>query len=281
MPVNQQDFQRNLSADTTRKYSPAIWHDCPVDSILSDRSQAAYHEDDFLNFSDLSIDAQAADHPHSHGYGSYIDTGVTFTQLPLAGGVLEIAGNDADNDEGILTTGGNTGTLAVLSDVSSTRSGPLWFECRIKKASIADNALAFFVGLSEEGLAAANTLIDDTGEIASKDMIGFRVLHDNGEELDFVYRKAGQAVQEIANISTLVADTYIKLGFKFDPRQPIESRIRIFVNNVEYTTKITHANMIAATFPDAEELALLLSTKVGAAAESKFQIDWWRVAQMY
>ena len=46
------------------------------------------------------------------------------------------------------------------------------------------------------------------------------------------------------------------------------------------STYVTGTNIAADTFPDGEELALLLATKVGAAAESKFQMDWWRVAQL-
>lgn len=275
MPVNAQDFVRNLSADTRRIMSPAIWHDCPIDALRSDPTQGVFFFDDFLNFSQHISDQD------TQQYAGYIDTGVTLKQLPVVGGVLEVAGNDADNDEGSITTGGNTGTLAVLSDVTSTRSGPLWFECRIKKASVADNALAFFVGLHEEGGAIADALVNDTGVVGDKDSIGFTVHHDNGEEINFHYKKAGATAQEIANIATMVADTYIKLGFKFDPRQPVESRIRVFVNNVEYSTKVTHDQMVASTFPDNEELALLLATKVGAAAESKFQMDWWMLAQMF
>jgi hypothetical protein len=273
--MNTVTYRKNLSADTTRGPSPNIWANCPVLDILEDPGLGMYFFDDFLNFS-KHVSAQ-----NVQQYASYIDTGVTIQSLPLIQGVLEVAGNDADNDEGSITTGGNTGTLAVISDTAGDDK-KLWFEARIKKASIADNACAFFVGLSEEALAAADTLVDDTAEIASKDMIGFRVKQDNGEELDFVYRKAGQAVQEvIAAGASMVADTYIKVGFVYDPNRPAANRIAIFINGVEQTTYVTATNIAAATFPDAEELALLLATKVGAAAESKFQMDWWRLVQLY
>jgi hypothetical protein len=90
---------------------------------------------------------------------SYIDTGVTIKSLAVQDlsegehGILEVAGNDADNDEGSITTGGNVGTIGLISDTAA-QAKRLAFECRIKKASVDDNACAFFVGLSEEGLSA-------------------------------------------------------------------------------------------------------------------------------
>lgn len=269
--------RQNLSsADTRRGPSPNIWGDCPVKDIIENPGLGVYFFDDFLNLSQHVSDQDVQQ------YASYIDTGVTIKQLPVIGGVLEVAGNDADNDEGSITTGGNTGTLAVISDTSG-EDRKLWFECRIKKASVSDNACAYFVGLAEEGLAGADTLVNDTGVLkTTADFIGFRVLHDNGEEIDFVYQKASQTpVEVIAAAASMVADTYIKLGFVYDPTAPTAKRIRIFVNNVEQSTYVTGANIAAATFPDAEELALLLATKVGAAAESKFQMDWWRLAQLF
>ena len=225
--------------------------------------------DDFMNYP-AHISAQTIGN-----YATYIDTGVTLKQAAgEATGAIEVAGNDADNDEGIITTGGNSGGMVAID---ATGAGRIAFECRIKKASIADNALSFFVGLAEEGLAAANTLVDDTGALASKDMIGFSTLHDAGEELDFTWRTAGETTQVHANIADMVADTYMKMGFLYDPgNHPDDKKIKIFIDNgVEESVYVTQTNLAASTFPDDEELALLLSTKVGAAAESKLQMDWW------
>ena len=36
----------------------------------------------------------------------------------------------------------------------------------------------------------------------------------------------------------------------------------------------------ATSFPDGEEVGLMLATKVGTAAEVKVDIDWWRFAQL-
>ena len=254
--------------------SNLIWHDCPWLEMLEDPGLGYVFWDDFLNFSQhISIQ-------NTQQYSSYVDTGVTIKSLATAvGGVIEVAANDADNDEGSIQVGGNSGVMGVISDTAADAK-KMWFEARIKKASIADNALAFFVGLGEENLAAENTLIDNTGEFAAKDCIGFRVKHDNGEELDFVYGKAATPTEVIANIKAMVADTYVKVGFKYDPDEIAAKRIKIYHDNVEQSTYVTGTNIAAATFPDAEEMGLLLATKVGAAAESKLELDWWRFAQL-
>lgn len=264
--------RQNLSAHTGRGPSPNVWHNFPILEILEDPGKGLYYFDDFLNFGKHNT-AQAVQQ-----YASYIDTGVTIQGLPLVGGIVEVAGNDADNDEGSITTGGNTGTIATISATAGAET-PIWFEARVKKASIADNALAFFLGLAEEGLAAADTLVDDTGEVASKDLIGFQVLHAAGATVNAVWRKAGQAkVTNIAAVTSMVADTYIKLGFTYDPFSlSANERIKWFVNGVEQSTYGTAANIAAATFPAGEELALLWATKVGGAVESKTQMDWWRL----
>ena len=43
---------------------------------------------------------------------------------------------------------------------------------------------------------------------------------------------------------------------------------------------VTAALIAAAAFPDAEPMAAVWCAKVGAAAESKAQMDWWRAVQL-
>lgn len=255
---------------SSRLLSPRIFGNLPIKNF-SVGLGGRYFFDDFLNFGQHISDQD------TQQYSSYIDTGVTLKQSAAdASGAVVVAGNDADNDEGSMTTGGNLGGLVAID---ATGSGRIAFECRIKKASVADNACAFFIGLGEEGLAAGNTLVDNTGEIADKDMIGFRVKHDGGEEIDFAWNKAGGSIQEHANIHTMVADTYVKLGFLYDPiNHSNDKQIKLFVDGVEESVYVTQTQLEAATFPDDEELALLLATKVGAAAESTLTLDWWALA---
>lgn len=263
---------------TGRGPSPALWGNVMSRMLTAPGEDGVLFYDDFINFNQHITDQNV------QTYSSYIDTGVTLKQKdvndPSGGeiGVMEVAGNDADNDEGHLATGGDVGGWIVISDTAGDECG-VYFECRLKKASVAANALAFFVGLSEAGLCAVETLIDDTGEVASKDLIGFQVLQDDGDGVDFMFRKAGQTkVTVLANTTNMVANTYLKLGFRYQPWAVTSKRIAHFVNGAESGTYGTGTQIAAATFPDAEELGMLLATKVGAAAESTLQMDWWAAA---
>ena len=262
------------ATDTTSGSSPIIWADCPTLEIEHDPGRGFHFFDDFTNF------AQHISDQDTQQYASYIDTGVTLTQLPaVINGQMQVAGNDADNDEGILATHG------PLVQVSTAAPKKLWFECRIKKASIADNAMSVFVGLAfDHGdsvpLSSANTLVDNTGSPGSFSFLGFHNDAANGDAIDFMYRAEGQAqTVGIAGVAVPVADTYVKLGFVYDPNAENANKVTVYVNGTKSSTYITQTQLEAAVFPDAEPLGLLLSTKVGAAAESKVTLDWWRVAQ--
>jgi hypothetical protein len=215
-------------------------------------------------------------HPEvvSSGYATYNDTGVTFLEYfanDELGGGMEVAGNDADEDEGSIQT-----APAFQIDANGNL-GVVAFEARIKKASIADGALCFFAGLAENGYAAADALVDATGEMKDADFIGFRNKADAGEEMDFVYMLNGQTLTEpIANVQTMVADTWYKVGFVFDPAYPADKKIKVFVDNVEQTTYVTQTNLDTATgsaFPAGQAMGAAFATKTTLVGESKAQIS--------
>lgn len=266
------------SGDNGHRLSDSIWrrHGVPeLTEILNGQVDGWVLEDDFLDCPTFATTVV------QKGYLTYQDTGVTMQSATGAtgqGGVLEVAGNDADNDEGSIVAN-PLGAPFIISDTAAEEYG-LAAEFRIKKASIADNALSFFIGLSEEATAAANALVDDTGVVADKDHIGFSCVAAAGETVNWVYKKAGQTAQTaLAAAHTLVADTYVKLGFLYLPTRKASKRIACFVNGVEQSTYITSTNIAAATFPDGEELTFHFATKVGAAAESKAQLDRFRIMQ--
>lgn len=269
------DLKGNLgSEDTTRAPSQSIWGDCPWTPIAEGAVSGTIFFDDFVNQPTF-----VAGTGSTLKYAYYGDTGVTFTSLKLVGGVLEIAGNDADNDEGILQ---QYGAPWVVSDTAG-EDFKLWFECRFKKASIGDDSLAMFVGLAQDGQTAVEAMVDDTGVLrTTAAWLGFQVLADNGEELDFVYQENAQTINElIAPVDSLEADTYVKAGFLYDPQEETARRIKAFINGIEQTTYVTGTQIAAATFPDQTELAFTITTKVMSnTAEVKSQFDWVRIAQL-
>ena len=257
--------------------SPIIWADLPRD--IQDPNVGFEFFDDFLNQNTIVAGTGSTDK-----YGSYGDTGVTFTQkAAVVGGQVEIAGNDADNDEAVLTT---HGPLAQISDTAGD-DRKLWFEARFSKASIANNGLGFFLGLAFDhgsSVPISNTLAltDDDANLGAFSYLGFHCDQADGDAIDFVYKAEGGAqTVAIAGVQVPVADTFYKFGFTFDPKAETAKRIKVYVDGTEQTTYVTGTNIAAATFPDAEPLGLVLVTKGGAASEVASQLDWWKVAQLY
>lgn len=276
----------NLGSERSdRWFSPNIWGDCPIEAIKNGTVIGRFFQDDFTGpcpNTDAGLYEGAGESP-GLGYLFYGDTGVTIkAQAGVEEGVVEVAGNDADNDESVMSTGSPSWNI---SDTAADAK-KLWFEARVKKASVADNACGMFVGLGwdhGDGVSVAKTLCltDDDAALGAFSFIGFHVDQANGDSIDFTYKAEGQtAVVTISGLDVVVADTFMKLGFVYDPDADTANRIPVFLNNVKQTTYVTGANIAAATFPDAEPMAMVWAAKVGTAAESKAQMDWWRAAQL-
>lgn len=263
------------TGDGSRGPSPAIFGDVAKLAADAAMGKCVFLFDDFIK-QVSHANALASGH-----YYTYQDTGVTISSLAgpadldNALGVIRIAGNDADNDEGHIQF-----TSEVFGIDNADSGNPtVLFEARVRKASIADNAAAFFLGLVD-GPVAADHLIDDTGVLGDFAALGLRVLQDNGEELDCVYKASGQTQQEnLANAATLVANTWVKLGFAYRPQALPAKKITWYVNGAPLATFVTETQIDAATFPEGEALAAAFLTKVGTAAESTLDIDWVCCAQ--
>jgi hypothetical protein len=216
-------------------------------------------------------------------YVSYCDVGVEIKgvqsapNLSEALGELQVSGNDADNDEGHLQIGsGNPFRI----DNAAGNTGAVYCEWRFKTASIADNGCAVFFGLGT-GPVAADYMVDDTGALkADKGFIGFRTLAADGDVLEFVFQAASQTVNTVLDAHTLVADDYVKVGFRYQPHAvDANKKIAIFVNGSELATGVSLADIDAATFPEGEALVPMLLSKVGTAAEVLVTADWVAAAQ--
>ena len=255
--------------------SSSIWSERVSSAFGADGYAGVFFGDEFLNFGQA-----ATGNDVSGGYGVYLDTSNTITQLASErNGVIRLALDATDNDETWLTSGGNTGVLGVISDASGSDKF-MAFEARVRVNQVGDNSAAIFVGLAEEGLAAADTKVDDTGVMADKDFIGFNTIQADGDALAFNYKKEGQTQQSVAlDSAALTAGTWVKLGMVYDPRQPSSRRIAIYVDGVKQSTHITGDNIAAATFPDGEELAFLIGLKNGGAVAASLDCDWWCFAQ--
>lgn len=272
--VNTVMLENNLTADTNASPSPAIWGWCPRAEWRDDPSKGYIFKPDLYNAPVFATTVSQM------GLISLQDTGVTIQGDPTQPGVLQWGGQDADNDCGVLTSAGGVGTTF---NISTTDQRKLAFEVGLRKSVITNNSMAFFAGLTEEAMnAATNTLLaTDTAALGDKDLIGFHVTQAAGSTVTFVYNKAGAGgvTVKIASLATMVAATWIKLGFLWDPDAPADKRIKIFVNNICQSTYVTGANVAAATFPNGEELVPTLAFKKGEATISTADVRLWECAQ--
>lgn len=261
-------------SETKRGPSNELWSDCPWMEIDAGTVDGVAWYDDFTTFGTLTAGGTLS----TGRWTAVADTGGTVTALLTdPKGVIAMTTDTTDEDEIYLMSGNNLFGTAVIP---STGGGNLWFEARVKVSTVTDGQLGFFIGLTEEAIVA-DQIVDATGALASKDCIGFHVAAASGSACNWVYRKAGQTQQTaLASAATLVADTYVKLGFKFLASNNSTKRIICYVDGVEKTTYITAANIAASTFPSGEEMLVSCLMKSMTAAAKTVSLDWVRFAQL-
>lgn len=261
--------------------SPRLWQKVTSTIMESDGSSRLFLAGD--DFACVKAADTYTDLFSEMAYTSYIDTGGTITGLAdEKGGVLALTTDGTDEDEIWISSGDGTQQLGQISDTAGADHVTA-FECRYKISSITDSVMSHFVGLASPGLAAENTAVDATGVLkTTSSFIGFRTLLD-GNSIDFIYQKASQTlVTKISGVHVPVADTFVKLGFVYDPAATADKRIKVFVDGVEQSTYVTAANIASTTsyFPDAVALSFLAGYKNTTAAAGELAIDWWSFAQI-
>lgn len=281
----------------TRGLSPKLWAGMPLDEIFGGPSKLDVGMgifDDFDNFQMWSETGAATVLYGNNGTRGYIDTNVTISQLKYsntladsgAKGVLELAlAGTADNDEGSIQWGGATGALFAFDDTAylatTDIAKELAFEIRLRVSSIADNKIAFFVGLMEETCAIAECLVDDTGAVIDKDWIGFSKLHADGDAVNWAHKTNGQTlVTTKTGIHVPAANTWYKYGFRYNAQSKV---VTPYINgDPSWADRVTATATAAATFPDAQGLMPIIAIKDGDAsgAANQLDVDWICVAQV-
>jgi hypothetical protein len=116
--------------------------------------------------------------------------------------------------------------------------------------------------------------------MADKDLFGFNLPEADPDGVDLMWDKeatAGPTVG-IADLDTVVADTYMKLGFVYDYRNPSAEQIAVYLNGQRQTTFVTLTQIQAAVFPAAEEMSILWGVK-NVTDIKVLTVDWIRFAQ--
>lgn len=189
-------------------------------------------------------------------------------------GVLEIAGNDADNDECYLTFD-NTYTEAFgkVSNAAGDRR-PIWFEARVRFSDVSLQ-VSKFIGLNERAAPATGDIANGGASFADKSYLGFRALAADPDGMDAVYRNNGGASERVAKEAAaftslnLTASTFKKFGLHFDG-----THFWYYVDGVKVNS--TGILPSATDFPNGDPLLpKLMVRSEEAVSGQKVGIDWW------
>lgn len=275
-----------LSAQGTvgRGLSPEIWQPYGfIGGNFYDPSLQGFFFDDFALGTAWAEENSAA-------YQCFLQSG-TITQSPdvdLSEGEWGVAVFDSDdtlNAQVSIQTGGATGNLVKIDDAAG-ENGVVAFECRIQVNTITNDHMRLFWGLEEMGSSANDLVLTDTADtFADRDLIGFWVKETDGASIQRVFKKTSGTADTQDTGHDLVLNTWIKLGFVFDPNESSDRLIKFYIDGAEVTNAGTcrcDATDLADTtnFPSGEEMAPIACLKAGnSASGAKMSMDWWAVGQ--
>ncbi len=254
-----------LTADTTRGPTASLWARINWQLAALDPNRGFHMFQELMDFPTfVTSGAQLG------SWDQIFDSNCTIALDPTTiGGVVKMTTDATDNQEVYLEWGAGKGSFMKVQ----ASTGPFCFETRVKISSIANAAMDIIMGLTEEGVAAADFIADGGAMTTVKDLIGWNIKIDDGDSIDAVYAKAsGSLVADTEGAYVPVADTWMKLGLYYDG----VSTMYWYVDGVE----VASALITATHFPAAEELVPFYGFKNGGAAAMSMSIDWFKAAML-
>lgn len=226
--------------------SPGLWGDCPIFSIREGKDpnqNGRFTHMDFTKFK-LSTNVNASVAYWDQGCLVFGDNGFAISALDVQGGGITI-GSDGDNE------GGSIQQVCFPYQIARGKRR-LWFEARIKVSTIADTKFGLFVGLAESMTNSATVPIAAAGTIADQNLVGFHRLEGDGDKLDTIYKANGVTQVTVkADAVTLVANTFIKVGFKYDDNDKAGPFVLSFyADGVRLADTYTMASADGTDFPN-------------------------------
>lgn len=137
---------------------------------------------------------------------------------------------------------------------------PWAFEIEYDVAVVGDDDISTFVGLWEADTLDGDLMADASQALADVNFLGFQIKQDDGNAIDTVYRKDGQAQndhQEGAGVPT--ANTAIRVAMYYNG-----TTIAVYVDGTAKTA-IAAADIAAADFPSDVDMYLTFISKGGAS----------------
>ncbi len=278
----------NQGDNSDRGPSKAIWSDFDAIDVIRNPSKGILFWDDFLDF---GLPGTQTTQINNGRYKLYATTAGVFAPDIMPHGTLTgdlqgvISFNpDSDGDNGAITTNAAPFSLSTTAGAA----GRLFFEARIATTSVSGTPGLIFVGLGEgnamtlatgvpfgAGAGTTGTGVSNTGAL-----IGFNRLESGGTALNFSHSDRAQVFTNVqASAGTMAAETWIKVGFVFDPNNTTAC-IQPYVNGVKTTTPMTKATLAALTHVDAKGLSPIFAAVCKTTTTNYHYLDWWRVGQL-
>jgi hypothetical protein len=227
-------------------YGPAasMWQRAPLLEALQDPGGYHLFRQDFYHTD------------NTNEFTLVTDAGGTAAVSDIAGGVLTITNHTTDNDESYLSS--KTEAWKFAADK------PLWFEARVKAS--ADNMV---IGLSDT--VGANFL-QDTGAGPATSFDG--AVFFRGETATWQFETSNATTQVTnADVTDTTTDTYIRLGFIFDPNDGTTGTITPVVNGVVGSESDAHS----ITLSGLEEMHIVFGCKNAAGVAATLLVDYVQV----
>ena len=226
-----------------RDLSQKLWYGAALHPIMQSPGSGFEVFDDFLaNYADLA----------DGGFVVTQATSGTFASGAAEGGI-------AIADPGAITAEQGVNVQVDSAQFVPQDGSKIYFEARVKASAIT-SGINFFLGLAE-----VDTTVIASSAISTANHVGFSSVTADGILL-FNSEKAGAG--DTGACTTLVADTYVKLGFRIDGLDKITQ----YVNGVETgTAKVTANIPIVALVP-----TLVCQAK---GTRNTITIDFWKITQ--
>ena len=266
------------AADSTRQVSDSsmLWRGMPWRDIKEGvRSGFAVHYE--LGKIKASANVNAAIAPWGDGFNLFGSDGAAVAVLDELGGGKTFS-SDGDNE------GVSLQQIALPFQIS--RDHKLFVaECRLKTSTITDTKHGFFWGLAQALTLSATVPITAAGAIADTNIVGFHRLEADGDMLDTVYKADGVTQVTVqADAVTLVADTYVKLGIRYEPvgDQANAYALSFWRNGVRLSSSKTIPAAAGTDFPNDVRMGLVFALlNATATTPGTTSIQWMRAAQLF
>jgi hypothetical protein len=280
----------------SRWISAALWKQLPLEPVTDkwDRRNGVAMVDDFTSFAGLVASNVGRYHSEGNNYLSYETNACSIVNLaltptpasvsPTSLGAIVLTPDTTDGSTVALQYGGSVTApygcfpFAVIPGIS----GDLVFEARFKVSGITAARGNFFIGLAgAAGVAPIATAIPITSSdvfATTLSLLGFGRLTAGTSNLDLFYERASGTVATIASQATMVADTYVKAGFRYDAATGI---VIPWIDGkpVAAAYRTTPAISAATPWPNDYMTPIVAVEEIGTAALT-LTLDWWACAQM-